>query len=70
MKNHLTRDWMHRVVSLIQALLIFGGRCNHYFGVYGWKFNGKQFLHAFSLPAKIIFPKEIVFEFTENLSRD
>ena len=66
MKNHLTRDWVHRVVSLIQALLIFGGRCNQYFRVYGRKFNGKPFLRAFSLPAKIIFPKGIVFEFTKS----
>ena len=31
MENPLKCDWVARVVFLLQILLIFGGRCNHYF---------------------------------------
>ena len=31
MENHASRNWIAKVVFLIQMLLTFGGRCNRYF---------------------------------------
>ena len=45
MKNQ--RDWMARVVFLIQILLIFGCRCNRYFSHIWLKTYRLQNFHMF-----------------------
>ena len=70
----LKRDWVGRVVFLIQILQIFGGGCNCYFWDIWLKFTGYLILiinkYAHSACASKIFPKRTVFVFTKSWSGD
>ena len=52
---------------LIQILLIFSGRCNCYFDIYGWKFTGYQNLICSFSSCQQTFPKANYFRVYRKL---
>ena len=52
---------------LIQILLIFSGRCNCYFDIYGWKFTGYQNLICSFSSYQQTFPKANYFRVYRKL---